>query len=154
MWIYVLGLEQGKFYVGTSHDPKKRIADHRAGRGSIWTRKYKVVREISVTEATDKFEEDATVKRLMSKHGIDNVRGGTYATIFLTPQQIALLQRELWHGTDACVLCGSAEHWADKCDLPKCTQCGRTGHVKSMCYAKTHVSGGAVNQKTGFCAIM
>ena len=39
MFIYILELEEGKYYVGKTEDPTYRIESHFASNGSAWTKK-------------------------------------------------------------------------------------------------------------------
>ena len=48
--IYILELEDGKYYVGKSIDPIQRFEQHASGEGSAWTRKYKPVAVDKVVE--------------------------------------------------------------------------------------------------------
>jgi predicted GIY-YIG superfamily endonuclease len=75
--IYVLQLEGGKYYVGKTQNLDRRYAEHQAGE-CMWTKLYKPVCVMS-TVLGDAFDEDKITKQLMAKHGIDNVRGGSYA---------------------------------------------------------------------------
>lgn len=45
--IYVLKLEQNKYYIGKSNNIDIRLNDHMNGNGSQWTKKYK---PIEITE--------------------------------------------------------------------------------------------------------
>lgn len=117
--VYVLRLvspigEPPRFYVGSSVDPESRIAAHRAGRGAAYTKRYPVDSIVSVI-AGDRFDEDATVRRLMAEHGIANVRGGAYSQIELTESDTATLRRELYAAVDACLRCGSRDHFVASC---------------------------------------
>jgi hypothetical protein len=57
--IYVLELEEGKYYVGASKDPTERFRARHDPRGSIWTKLYPAVTLIGISP----FEEDKVVKR-------------------------------------------------------------------------------------------
>ncbi|MFZ1249021.1 MAG: GIY-YIG nuclease family protein [Candidatus Saccharimonadales bacterium] len=49
--LYVLLLEQGKYYVGiTSQTPEKRLQQHKYGRKSHWTATYPPVRLIQTVD--------------------------------------------------------------------------------------------------------
>lgn len=101
--------------------------------------------------------EDAQVKRLMVLHGIERVRGGSYCSFVLSPENIDTLTQELRHAQNLCMRCGHAGHYAKVCDadfdvdgieLPtmdwvpsKCFRCGRTSHWTRDCYAGTHADG-------------
>jgi predicted GIY-YIG superfamily endonuclease len=122
VYIYVLELTEGKFYVGKSTKLVNRIQDHFSGNGCYWTSLYPVIGVIETIQG-DSFDEDKYVKKYMAKYGIDNVRGGSYSRRALTPDEEALLKKELLGASDACF------------------RCGRNNHFVSNCYAKTHLDG-------------
>lgn len=82
--LYVLKLEQGKYYVGiTSQTPDERFQEHLNGsRKSWWTNKFKPIAildtvdlgELSLEEA--KAYENRVTRRYMRERGVNNVRGG------------------------------------------------------------------------------
>ena len=94
--IYVLKLEGGKFYIGrTNKKAVERFKEHKAGKGSAWTRKYKPIGIDRIDLNGDKFDEDKVTKQYMEKYGIDNVRGGTYCKIILSRETRELILKEL-----------------------------------------------------------
>lgn len=121
--IYVLRLRSGKYYVGKTDNVEKRFQDHMNGSGASWTRKYKPIAIERVIKNASHFEEDKVTKEYMAKHGIDNVRGGTYVTEVLSDAQEEALNGEIWQAKGCC------------------KQCGRKGHFVSSCHAKTNVNG-------------
>lgn len=114
MYVYILKLEHGKYYVGRTNDVQKRVEDHKAGRGSEWTRKYKMLSLIRYEKVDSPFYEDMWVKEMMHKHGINNVRGGSYSQIWLPKNQYMCLQQELNGAMDKCFQCGG-DHFAKDC---------------------------------------
>lgn len=122
LYIYVLRLENNKYYVGKTTKQEFRVDQHFNGDGSTWTKKYKPIKIIEMTEG-DEWDEDKYVKIYMKKYGIYNVRGGSYASAWLDPSVIALLQKEIDGASDNCFRCGRSSHW-----------------IKD-CYAKTHING-------------
>ena len=156
--VYVLRLvspvgEPPRFYVGSSADPDTRIAAHRAGCGAAFTKRFPVDSIVSIS-AGDRFDEDATVRRLMAEHGIAYVRGGAYSQIELTESDTATLRRELYAAVDACLRCGSRDHFVAGCPqrapaaaptgkarAATCARCGRASHTAADCYASTNVQG-------------
>ncbi|QQR52003.1 hypothetical protein IPG36_05375 [bacterium] len=93
-WLYVLELEQGKYYVGiTSRTPEARFKEHANGLyAAEWTKVYKPIKidqtvDLGVTtiEKTENYENKVT-KRYIKTYGIDNVRGGnlTYSGKYVT----------------------------------------------------------------------
>jgi len=121
--IYILRLDQGKYYIGKSDRVDQRLIDHVSGGGSAWTTKYKPVHLERVIRGASPFEEDRYTKEYMAKYGIDNVRGGSYVTVKLSEVQTSALESELRTATDGCF------------------RCGRTGHYVGACYAKQDVKG-------------
>jgi predicted GIY-YIG superfamily endonuclease len=104
----------------------KRYQQHLSGNGSAWTKKYKPVSLENTIENVSSFEEDKITKEYMAKHGLDNVRGGTYVTEVLSDAQETAVNEEIWQ--------------ANGC----CTQCGRKGHFVSSCHARNNVNGVAI----------
>ncbi len=115
--IYVLRLAQGKFYVGMSADPQTRFQQHLAGDsdGVEWTRMYEPIEILETKPILSPFDEDTTTKEYMAKHGIENVRGGSYCQPKLTSAQVKLLETELRAAQNACFKCGNVGHYARDC---------------------------------------
>lgn len=84
--IYVLKLENDKYYVGKSNNLDKRIDIHTNNYESLWTTKYKplsVIETISGCDENDDYDEDIITIKYMCTYGVDNVRGGSFITIDL-----------------------------------------------------------------------
>jgi cellular nucleic acid-binding protein len=113
--VYVLKLEDGKYYVGKSDDPEQRISRHFSGFGSAWTREYSPIKVIEIRRNVSRFEEDKLTKEYMEKYGIDNVRGGAYTQVNLPENARESLQREIRGASDVCFKCNRAGHWANRC---------------------------------------
>ncbi len=112
--IYVLKLNDGKYYVGRTTNLDKRIRDHKNGYGSAWTKKYGFIELIDTIHVDSPFYEDMIVKTMMHTHGIENVRGGSYSQILLQKEQYDQLRREINGATDKCFKCGG-DHFVVDC---------------------------------------
>lgn len=113
-YIYVIALENGKYYVGRSKDPERRFREHKSSDNQ-WLRENKPLRIIEVKQLSGLFDEDNKTKAYMYTHGIDNVRGGTYTTLVLKPEVRALLEKELVHTFNLCFRCMQPGHYAGNC---------------------------------------
>ena len=125
--IYILKLENNKYYIGKSDNVEFRYQQHLAGIGSAWTKKYKPLSLEKTISNCSHFDEDKFTKEYMHKYGIENVRGGSYVEIELDEFQVETLKREIWGAKDLC------------------KRCGRSGHFIADCYAKSDASGNEIN---------
>ena len=171
--VYVLELENGKYYVGTTNNLQRRFQEHVDGTGSVWTRKYAPLGIERSVIVDGPLHEDRVTKELMLKHGIDNVRGGSYCRIDLDDGQYQSLTTELRSATGVCFKCGRPGHFAAQCSIkavPKkternptqhhskpvrkrkrdegCFRCGRSGHFANSCYAMTDVDGHLLSESS------
>jgi hypothetical protein len=121
--IYTLELEHGKYYVGRSTFPKKRILAHFTTNGSEWTKLHPPVRVISQILG-DEFDEEKHTLIAMNTYGVDNVRGGSYCTLTLSKFEKEKAQQTIWSIMDKCYKCGNVGHFAKNCadssGSPKC----------------------------------
>lgn len=115
LWIYILELTSGRYYVGKSDDTQKLFEEHVAGSGAAWTKKYKPIKIGETIPCTGPTHEDSVVKEMMMKYGIDMVRGGSYSNIVLTKMQQNMLEAEMRSATDVCIRCGRKGHWISSC---------------------------------------
>uniref|UniRef100_A0A6C0LYH9 GIY-YIG domain-containing protein n=1 Tax=viral metagenome TaxID=1070528 RepID=A0A6C0LYH9_9ZZZZ len=76
--IYVLELENGKYYVGYSEKTDNtRINQHFNGQGSEWCKRYKPIKVIGTYDGC-LYEENKKTIELMQLYGYNNVRGGKW----------------------------------------------------------------------------
>ena len=113
--LYVLQLEDGKYYVGRTDDIAKRYAEHKSGRGSEWTKIHKPVKMLETHESKSAEDETNLTKFLMKKYGVDNVRGGAYCQRDLPDYVEDMLEHEARSASDKCYKCGKAGHFANQC---------------------------------------
>lgn len=222
--IYIIKLENEKYYVGKTLYPDFRIKDHFNSNGSTWTRKYKPIELIKIIENCDDYDEDKWTIKYMEEFGINNVRGGGFNQIKLSLENINTINQMFKTYNNQCYICGSNTHFANDCrkknnnenqheldgkcdcissyfsphrkskcalkktikfvveffdneddDIDKlkeintqnnneknintqnndktnvnfvftCYRCGRKGHYKNECYAKTHINGYLLNK--------
>lgn len=86
--VYVLRLEDGKFYVGASQDFHQRLNNH----SSAWTEEFEPVEVVDVFPAKDdlhELEREVTLM-VMEEHGWENVRGAGWTQVNMSNPPRAL----------------------------------------------------------------
>lgn len=134
--LYVLSLENNKFYIGTTErNISIRFQEHVNGRGSEWTNLHKPIGIFEIVENVDRYDEDKYTKKYMDLHGVDNVRGGTYCQTTLTLEQINFLRRESNTVNNKCFNCNGSGHYAKSCPKKNsmCYYCKKFGHYYDAC---------------------
>jgi len=146
--LYVLKLQAGRYFVGTSDDVLNAFREHRSGEGCEWTRRYRPVALYKTHYNVNVFEEDKVTKEFMALYGIDKVRGGAYTSVELDSFQRMFLEMEIQHASKECLNCGYTGHTNQNClvnpsDKAKgsCYRCGRFGHQGLDCSAERTVDG-------------
>ena len=91
--VFVLKLENDKWYVGHSSNAEKYIKKTFDGHGPLWTQLHKP-KEVAGLLLGDKSLQNVITLEYMKKYGINNVRGYAYSARELQPNIYqALVQR-------------------------------------------------------------
>lgn len=113
--LYVLALADEKYYIGITKNLHNRFQQHLDGNGAKWTTLYKPINIIESFQTTDKADEDKYTLKYMKKYGIDNVRGGTFASPVLDDSLIVYIKLSFKTIIDICFYCNSDHHFASEC---------------------------------------
>ena len=113
--IYVLELTNKKWYVGKTNDIMRRFDEHKTGKGSAWTSKYKPVKMAECRAMKDKYDEDNTTEGIMEKYGVEHVRGGSYSQVTLSDDIINFLHEKIDNMNGKCYKCGQPGHVGSRC---------------------------------------
>jgi hypothetical protein len=173
MYIYVLQLEKGKYYIGKTTNPQFRLEQHFSSSGSQWTKKYTPKKVLQIIPNCDNFDEDKYTLKYMEQYGINNVRGGSFCELKLDKDNLSTIKKMINGSSDKCYICGETGHFANDCkqdddddmleefenlycnkknkNKNTCSTCGREGHASSDCYAKTTINGDVIEEIEIYC---
>jgi predicted GIY-YIG superfamily endonuclease len=115
VFIYILELENKKYYVGRTTNPNFRLEQHFNNSGSQWTKKYKPLKILELIPNCDNYDEEKYTIKYMEKYGINNVRGGSFCEIKLNDNNLITLNQIINSVTDKCYICGDKGHYANDC---------------------------------------
>lgn len=116
--VYVIVLNNGKRYVGSSENIEKRVSDHKHGKGAAYTKRHGIVgQDVVITTQNgtiESWEQNETLAQMI-KYGVHNVRGFQWVTEELSPNDANVIKT---------LMCGL---------FSLCNHCGRPGHFGTDC---------------------
>jgi len=113
MSIYILNLENQKYWVGYTSDIIQRIKQFKGL--NEWVSNNKPLSFHKIISAR-KYRLDHEVKDLMAEVGIDNVRGGSWSDTILPSSVIYALNTEILGDPDkVCFMCQKVGHYVQDC---------------------------------------
>jgi len=80
-YIYVLRLIEDRYYVGRTGNILRRIEEHFTLGGSIYTKQFKPIKVIEVTEELTPEDERIKTIEIMEKYGWEKVRGACWCSL-------------------------------------------------------------------------
>jgi len=114
VFIYILQLEQQKYYIGKTNNPQFRLDSHFNLNGCEWTKKYKPI-SFELKPNCDDYDEDKYTIKYMEKFGIMNVRGGSFCELKLSEENKNTLKQMINGSSDKCYICGKDDHFVKDC---------------------------------------
>ena len=115
VYIYILQLEQGKYFIGGTHNPQFSLHKHFDPTGSEWTVTYPPISVLIMITDCDEYDEDKYVRKYMDQYGIDNVRGGSFCEEVLPESSIAILGKMKNTCDNICSNCKQIGHYSEYC---------------------------------------
>lgn len=139
--IYVLKLEDERYYVGKTNRTFQRFNQHATGQGAKWTKKYPVVDLHAFHPNMRDQDENKVTIQMMQKYGVKNVRGGSWTKVKMTEREVRALESKI-------SVRNNAKKRRQKRGM-HCTRCGRSSHNLKTCYARFHADGSVLTNRRG-----
>ena len=70
--IFVIQLENGKYYIGKTYNPKFQLENYLNSNNLEWTKIYKPLKLLELKKNCDDYDEDKITRQYMDKYGINN----------------------------------------------------------------------------------
>jgi hypothetical protein len=116
--IYILQLGHENYYIGKTNQPfDGKNQSYFWNDSCEWLNKYPPVSVLDVFENCDDYDVDKTTLKMMSLHGVEHVRGGSFIDVELSDDQIQMICRMIETAEHKCFLCRSAYHISEHCDV-------------------------------------
>ena len=114
--VYILQLKDNKYYIGQSDNIDRRIWYHNNYKGSKWTTKYEVIKELkSEFDSQKYFWELIETLNYMKIYGIDNVRGSMFTNMILSEIDKIMATQLYCELNNLCRKCGKEGHYINQC---------------------------------------
>ena len=141
--VYVLECEGGRIYVGKTDNGERRLKQHITGQGAKWTKKYKPKRIIDYYRGMSDRDEKKITEKMIKKYGASKVRGGPYVKTKMTKTEIKNLEKKVGFGNKPV-----RKSRKKSSTSYRCGRCGREGHNRNQCYAKSTADGVSITTKS------
>jgi predicted GIY-YIG superfamily endonuclease len=104
VFVYALQLKDGKYYIGKTEYSCIYFDKICNNIKSKWIQLYKPLKLFMLIPFCNDYDEDKYVKIFMKKYGINNVRGGSFCSVYLTDLTITKLEKIL-NDENKCFIC-------------------------------------------------
>ena len=146
--VYILELENGKYYVGSTTNRKRRLQEHIKRKGSKWTKEHKPIRVLrEYRRIPSRYVlgmESRVTAECMLEFGVNNVRGSMFCgTREFHMGDADALTKFIGHYNDLNYRKVSARLQSTLPPAPRrvrivyndgrCYRCGKKGHIAANC---------------------
>jgi len=120
IYIYIIRQECGKYFIGKTNTPSISIYDiHDLARQhkQNWLLQYKPIQINEIIHSLDPWDEDKITLKYMDKHGIDNVRGGSFNSVILSAEELFTIRAMISSANGKCSVCDALGHTKVNCPI-------------------------------------
>lgn len=151
MIVYVLRLQDGKFFVGSvqqnaEDEPHAITYEYvmetcqNEMQGLKWLQNYPPIEIQEVRIGCRPYDDVKCMLRCMDHYGVENVRSSILPSMELVGAEMELLRRLVYTPLGKCAMCGASDHFVKNCNYAKwnelcrtCFICQNSGHSTDTC---------------------
>jgi predicted GIY-YIG superfamily endonuclease len=130
-FLYVLKLENNKYFVGKGYDQDAILLEHEEGLRSDWTQENPPIKIIEQRLMRDRHDENNVTFEYMHRYGMENVRGGIWSEVLLSETDREYIERTIDSWNDLCYICHRGGHFASECTFETLRQHDQSNHEDS-----------------------
>jgi hypothetical protein len=120
IYIYVIRQECGKYFVGKTNTPSitiQEIKQMAIENKQQWILQYRPAQIIEIINSHDPWDEDKITLKYMNKYGIENVRGGSFNSFILSPNEFTTIRNMIFSAKGKCPICNLIGHNKQCCPM-------------------------------------
>lgn len=118
IYICVISQDVGKYYICKTNTANFEIRDiYKTEKAKEWILNYKPRKIVERIHSLDPWDEDKITLKYMDKYGIENVRGGSFSSAKLAPEEIATIRTMISGAHGKCTICGNTDHYKTTCPI-------------------------------------
>ena len=110
MYIYILELQNNKYYIGITENPRFTLSDYKNLNGYKWTYENIPLKLNKLIPYCNKYDLDKYVLINMQKYGINNVRGGSFSEYSFDYNTTQFIRNMICNTNNLCNNCGNPNH--------------------------------------------
>lgn len=127
--IYIIKCKENKYFISNKNYLQHHSEPYITNNSTSWIKHYLPEKILEIIHDSKPLDVNHYVFKYMDKYGIDNVRGGSFTNIILTPEQKTTIFNNIYLSNDLYLNCGKSDICDDDSVIQQqiysCYGCGK-----------------------------